>query len=169
LGYFFFSYLHGGVNIADIMGLGFTDFYFDEGGFSYKRRKTIRKNQFKVYVPATTHTATLFSVLGITPSRGSLVFPELGVSGGENEFYKQKENATNRANRDLKKAAAECGIDKNITMTTARHTFATLANKSGMPYDMVERAMGHANNGVSSHYIGAWSLAEMRPCFEKLL
>lgn len=169
VGYFFFSYLHGGINIADIMGLGFTDFYFDEGGFSYQRRKTIRKNQFKVYVPATTHTATLFSVLSITPSRGELVFPELFVKGGEDEFYKQKENATNRANRDLKKAAAECGIDKNITMTTARHTFATLANKSGMPYDMVERAMGHANNGVSGHYIGAWSLPEMRPEFEKLL
>lgn len=169
VGYFWFSYLHGGMNLADIMGLGFSDLYFDEGGFTYKRRKTINKNNFNVFVPATTHTADLLSILGITPAKGALVFPELKVTGGEDEFYKVKENATNRANRDLKKAAAECGINKNITMTTARHTFATLANKLGMPFDMTERAMGHCNNGVSSHYIGAWSLAEMRPYFEKLL
>ena len=169
VGYFWFSYLHGGMNLADIMGLGFSDLYFDEGGFTYRRRKTISKNSFNVFVPATTHTADLLSILGITPAKGALVFPELQVTGGEDEFYKVKENATNRANRDLKKAAAECGINKNITMTTARHTFATLANKLGMPFDMTERAMGHANNGVSSHYIGAWSLGEMRPQFEKLL
>lgn len=54
-------------------------------------------------------------------------------------------------------------------MTYARHTFATLATKSGMPADMRERAMSHVPGGVDSHYVGSWTVGEMRPYFEKLL
>lgn len=164
LGYFMFSYLHGGMNIADMMGLRFTDFYFQEGGFVYKREKTKGKNKFKTVVPATTWTSELLDIMGITPEKGELVFREMECDDAE--YGKKKASFSNNINHYLD------GLDvvgKHISMTTARHSFATIATKERMPFAMVERAMGHSLGGVSSHYIGGFDVAEMRQDFEKLL
>lgn len=164
LGYFMFSYLHGGMNIADMMGLRFTDFYFQEGGFVYKREKTKGKNKFKTVVPATTWTSELLDIMGITPEKGELVFKEMECDDAE--YGKKKASFSNTINHYLD------GLDvvgKHISMTTARHSFATIATKERMPFAMVERAMGHSLGGVSSHYIGGFDVAEMRQDFEKLL
>lgn len=165
-GYFLFSYLHGGMNMADIARLTFTDSYFDEGAFTFVRSKTENKSGFRTVVPVTKWTDMLLSALGITPKRGELVFAEFG--NGTN-LHSEKEKASNRANKALKTLSKRCGLGKPVSMTYARHTFATLATKSGMPADMRERAMSHVPGGVSSHYVGSWTVGEMRPYFEKLL
>lgn len=54
-------------------------------------------------------------------------------------------------------------------MTTARHTFATVANLNGMPFKMVEQAMGHHTGDVSDYYFSGYNISVMRPHFEKLL
>lgn len=164
LGWFLFSYLHGGMNIADMMQLKFTNFYFDEGGFIFQRMKTKGRNDFKTYIPATTWTHELFDIMGITPTNGEYVFKEMCCEDGKYELKKRA--LSNMANRELLLLNL---FDKRISFTTARHSFATNATKEGMHFTMVEQAMGHALGGVSSHYIGRWDVGEMRPDFEKLL
>lgn len=164
LGWFLFSYLHGGMNIADMMGLKFTNFYFDEGGFIFQRMKTKGRNDFKTYIPATTWTSELFDIMGITPANGEYVFKDMQHTKGE---YTQIKNILSTlVNRELEKLDM---FGKKVTFTTARHSFATNATKEGMHFTMVEQAMSHALNGVSSHYIGRWDVGEMRQDFEKLL
>lgn len=164
LGWFLFSYLHGGINLADMMYLRFTDFYFTEGGFVYKREKTKAKNNFKTVVPATKWTAELLDTMGITPVRGELVFKEMGCT--KETYDKQKGKLATTINIYL---GRQKWLNKHISFTTARHSFATVSTKEKMPYTMTEAAMGHALGGVSSHYIGRWDVAEMRQDFEKLL
>ncbi len=164
LGWFLFSYLHGGMNIADMMQLKFTNFYFDEGGFIFQRMKTKGRNDFKTYIPATSWTHELFDIMGITPTNGEYVFKEMCCEDGKYELKKRA--LSNMANRELLLLNL---FDKRISFTTARHSFATNATKEGMHFTMVEQAMGHALGGVSSHYIGRWDVGEMRPDFEKLL
>lgn len=168
-GCFLFSYLHGGMNLADMMDLRFNDFWFDEGGFAYQRNKTKGKNNFKVCVPATTWTTTLFDTMGITPVKGELVFGDLGYNENNGGYFKRKGQLSNCINHTLKGLGEKLGIDKSISMTVARHSFATIATKERMPYSLIERAMGHSLGGVASHYIGSFSVEEMRPDFEKLL
>lgn len=53
----------------------------------------------------------------------------------------------------LKEIAALCGIDKNLTSHTARHTFVTtviLAN--GVPIESVSKMLGHKNLRTTQHY-----------------
>lgn len=168
IGYFLFAYLHGGMNLADLMTLKFDDLYFQEGGFVYQRRKTLTKNNFSVTVPATKWTSQLFDTMGIVPKRGEYVFPEMAHDGTEVNYRLLKSRYSTSINRAVIKVSKALGL-RESSMTTARHTFCTVATKERMPYSMIERAMGHANNGVSGHYIGGFTLAEMRPDFERLL
>jgi integrase len=170
LGWFLFSYLHGGMNIADMMGLRFTDFWFSEGGFVYQREKTKGKNNFKVVVPATTWTSELLDIMGITPTKGELVFKDMGgLRQSDKGYAVAKNRLSNNANQTLKAVGKKAGVGKSISMTVARHSFATTATKERMPFAMIERTMGHSTGGVSSHYIGGFTVDEMRPDFEKLL
>lgn len=170
LGWFFFSYLHGGINLADMMSLRFTDFYFQEGGFVYQRAKTRGKNHFKVVVPATSWTNELFQTLDITPAKGEFVFPEMGGLSVDDKGYSlEKTRLSNTANTIIKNCAKKAGIEKCVSMTTARHSFATIATKERIPSTVVEQCMGHAFGGVSSHYIARWDVGEMRADMEKLL
>lgn len=170
LGWFLFSYLHGGMNIADMMSLRFTDFWFQEGGFVYQRSKTKAKNHFKVCVPATTWTQELLDTMGIKPVKGELVFKEMGgLCSNDKGYTLAKTKLSNCANITLKTIGKKAGIEKSISMTTARHSFATIATKERIPYTLIENVMGHALSGVSSHYIGGFTIDEMRPDMEKLL
>lgn len=58
-----------------------------------------------------------------------------------------------RVNAYLKELADVCGIQKNLTFHTARHSFATsimLAN--GMPLETVMDALGHKQIKQTQHY-----------------
>lgn len=167
LGYFLFSYLHGGMNLADMMDLRFNDTWDKEHGFGYIRTKTRAKNGFTVKVPATTWTDKLLDALNIAPANGEMVFKELAYNGAD--YLKTKDVVTNRVNKALKTVGKRCGLSREISMTVARHTFASVAIREKFPFVMMDCAMGHAQTGVSSHYIGAFGVAEMRPCFENLL
>lgn len=167
LGYFLFSYLCGGMNLADMMDLTFDDTWRREGAFAYVRNKTRAKCAQTVKVPATDRVSEILGTLGITPSDGARVFPEFAY-GSPAEYHTRKERATNRINKSLKHHGEACGLPVQLSMTVARHTFATLATKCRMPSDMREQAMAHAKTGVASHYVAPYTVDEMRPEFEKL-
>ena len=169
VGYFMFSYLHGGINLADMVDLRFNDFWFAEGGFVFTRKKTAHKTNRKVAVPATTWTQELFDTLNIEPTKNKRVFAGLEYDGTDADYQRLKSGVHTNIDRSLAKACKELEINKKVTMTTARHSFATIATKEGIPYVMVENAMGHTLGSVASHYIGSFSVEEMRPDFEKLL
>lgn len=168
IGMFLFSYLHGGINVADMINLRFDDFYFREGGFAYRRKKTLHKNDFAVTVPSTRWTDALLDRMGIVPTQGEYVFRDLKYDGTEKDYMRIKQKASTQINRAIYRLSDKLGLG-DISMTTARHSFATIATKNRMPWTMVEAAMGHANNTVSGHYIGGFSIEEMRPDFEQLL
>jgi len=169
VGYFLFSYLHGGMNLADMMDLRFNDFWFTEGGFVFTRKKTAHKTNHKVLVPATAWTHELFSTLNIFPTKGERVFGGLAYDGTDANYQRVKRTCDGNINRALDKACSELGINKNVSMTTARHSFATIATRERIPYTISEQCMGHVQNGVSSHYIAEWQVGEMRADMEKLL
>jgi site-specific recombinase XerD len=62
-------------------------------------------------------------------------------------------NSNQRYNSYLKELAALCGIDKNLSSHTARHTFATtitLAN--GVPIETVSKMLGHTSIKTTQIY-----------------
>lgn len=58
-----------------------------------------------------------------------------------------------RYNEYLKEIAAICGINKNLTSHTARHTFGTTVTLSnGVPLESVKQMMGHKKITQTEHY-----------------
>lgn len=56
-------------------------------------------------------------------------------------------------NEYLKEIANLCGINKNLTTHTARHTFATTVTLSnGVPMESVSKMLGHKNLKTTQHY-----------------
>ena len=61
-------------------------------------------------------------------------------------------NSNQKMNEYLKEIAAICGIEKNLTTHTARHTFATIGLTSGVPIEVVSSWLGHSNISMTRHY-----------------
>jgi site-specific recombinase XerD len=58
-----------------------------------------------------------------------------------------------KMNAYLKEIADVCGISKNLTFHTARHTFATTVTLSnGVPIETVAKMLGHKNLRQTQHY-----------------
>ena len=55
-------------------------------------------------------------------------------------------------NCNLKKLMLECGLSKDLTFHTARHTFATLALTNGMPIESISKVLGHTNITTTQIY-----------------
>jgi site-specific recombinase XerD len=58
-----------------------------------------------------------------------------------------------KMNAYLKEIAGICGINKELTYHTARHTFATTVTLSnGVPIESVSKMLGHTNIKTTQHY-----------------
>lgn len=56
-------------------------------------------------------------------------------------------------NSYLKVVTTFCGINKDISSHTARHTFATtVALENGVPLETVSKTLGHTNTRMTEHY-----------------
>ena len=56
-------------------------------------------------------------------------------------------------NAYLKEIAAICGIDKELTLHIARHTFATTVTlTNGVPIESVRKMLGYKNLRTTQHY-----------------
>jgi site-specific recombinase XerD len=62
-------------------------------------------------------------------------------------------SSNQKMNAYLKEIASVCGIDKELTYHTARHTFATTVTLSnGVPIESVSKMLGHTNIKTTQHY-----------------
>lgn len=52
---------------------------------------------------------------------------------------------TSLMNKSLKKIEEDAELSKHLSSHLARHTFATLALKMGIPVDQVQTILGHSN------------------------
>lgn len=58
-----------------------------------------------------------------------------------------------KTNEYIKELAAICGINKEFTFHTARHTFATTVTlTNGVPIESVSKMLGHKNLRTTQHY-----------------
>jgi len=67
-------------------------------------------------------------------------------------LYNSISAATSFANDDMKEIAEMVGIEKRVSMHTARHTFATIALMKGIPLHYVSKILGHGNVTTTQIY-----------------
>lgn len=171
IGLFLFSYLSGGMNLADVLRLKWNRHYFDTGKreFRYIRTKTIRKNKdFMIRVPIIDEMKEILD--NEEPVLDEYVFPYLRGTEGDPVAERAVLNNTSQAvNAHLKSMCKKIKLDKPVTPTYARHSFSTVQYQNEVPTTFVEYMLGHKLPGSGSNYFGGYTTDALYKYNSKLL
>ena len=58
-------------------------------------------------------------------------------------------------NKRLKEIAELCGID-SLTIYTARHTYATMGKRRGVPTAVIQESLGHKTEATTQTYLDSF-------------
>lgn len=162
LGYFLFSYLGNGLNVANMADLTYNEHYHNSNDteLAFMRKKTGDRTNDKsfVIIPIDlTPVQALLARLANKPVAGGYVFPinKDGESEAVKEEHARKCNANIR--KALSKLAPLAGLDATPTAAWARHSFATNLSNAGVPIKYIDSSMGHTDGKeVINFYLGGY-------------
>jgi len=168
-----FSYLGNGLNLADMAILRYERHYFESGGTELKfiRQKTIdtTDEDIEVIIPVIPELKRILDKYGSVPEMGGYVFPQILNGQTDPDSIKKAVAQWNSNIRDrVQVACGILGISKNVSMTWARHSFATNLTNAGVTERYISQAMGHTTKSVTQGYIGLFP-PEKRMEFNKKL
>ena len=174
IAFWLFSYLGNGLNLADMAVLKYDKHYFESGKtelkFIRQKTKDTTDEDIEVIIPIIPDLQDILNKYSSEPNEvGTLVFPQ--IINGETIPDKVKKTIAqvNSNIRDrVQNACKEIGINKPISMTWARHSFATNLTNSGVSERYISQAMGHSTKSVTQGYIGLFP-PEKRMKFNKML
>jgi integrase len=117
----------------------------------------------EIIVPILAPVQKILSIYGSEPKRGERVFPHI-LQGSKNpdRIKKRVKDWNSNLGDRLKKACAVVGLTKPVSMTYARHSFATNLTRKNVPERYISQAMGHANKNITGGYIGLFSPEDRR-------
>jgi site-specific recombinase XerD len=139
---FLFAAKGGGVRISDLLKLKAAD--YNDGRISFFINKT--KNQHSISLPVQAQSI-IEKYLNMDNSTG-YVFPFLKAIeiGDDSKILAKKIGSVSAMiNAELKNLAKMAGINKKLTFHVARHSFASLALRHGIPISYVSNILGHSN------------------------
>lgn len=140
---FIFSFLGLGIPFADLARLSHDNIAGDT--IVYRRRKTSQRISVPL-LPEMREIIQRYS--GCSPC--GLLFPILPSSDCGWQTY---HNCITRYNRALHRLSVAMGLPDDITSYVARHTWASLANTSGVSLHHISQALGHTNIKTTEIYL----------------
>jgi site-specific recombinase XerD len=78
-------------------------------------------------------------------------------------------HALNLYNKQLNKLAALAGIEERLTSYVARHSWATIASREGIPTTVISRGMGHESERTTQFYIAQVDYSDVGQANRKIL
>lgn len=157
---FTYSYLMGGINFIDIAYLQWNN--VDGKQLVYIRKKT--KKQIKL--PIHNIAQKLHEKYG----GGEYIFPILTT------FHKTHQQQSNRihkvitkVNRSLKRIGVELELPLTLTTYVARHSFATVLKRSGVPTSIISESLGHRNERITQIYLNSFENSQIVKAMQNLL
>ena len=161
-----------------LRGMAFVDLAFlrrpdlKDGRLTYNRQKTGRcisirwEKAMQQYLeslwrnPKTTSNPVLAdwnSIISGSPlTQSPFLLPIL--QGNETNPRAKYRNALYRINQALKEIGHHIGLEKNLTLYCARHSWASMARNKNIPLGIISEALGHSSEHVTRIYLEALDL-----------
>lgn len=137
---YLFSIMAMGIPFVDLAHLRKSDIC--DGHIIYNRQKTGK--QVKVRIEP-----CMQSIIDrLDDSESRYLFPLL-KTGSEREYL----SLLNRYNRSLARISTLAGLKRRLTSYTARHTWASMAYKKGIPLAVISKALGHSSPIMTQNYL----------------
>ena len=143
---FLFSFYTRGMSFIDIAYLQKKD--LKNGTLSYRRKKTGQK-LFIHWETCMEHIVNKHRSEESSPYIFSILEPTKG------DIRKQYHNTLTLINRHLKKLGEKIGLEIPLTMYVARHSWATIAHREGVPISIISEGMGHDNEKTTQIYLAS--------------
>ena len=142
---FMMSFYLRGMSLIDMAFLKKTD--LRNGCVTYRRHKTGQQ-----LVIAWTDEMQV--ILDKYPENASDYLLPIIRNPGTVERYVYR-NAGYNINRSMKKIAEKAGIDVNLTLYVARHSWASAAKAKGIPLSVISEGLGHDSESTTQIYLAS--------------
>lgn len=168
--YWLLSYYCNGINVKDIARLKFGN--IQNTSIIINRAKTeytSRANSKPIVINSLPEIKKIIQKWGNTQTLPSnYVFPILNAQLSEIEKEKKIAQTIQNINKNMKRIADQLQLNKLVTTYVARHSFATILKRGGVPIAYISESLGHSNIAVTENYLGSFD-DESRKKFAKLL
>lgn len=158
---FSFSYLMGGINFVDMANL--TRQNIVDGRLIYRRQKTGKLLNLPIHKQAR-------MILEHYALNDDYLFP---IYSKEHKTIQQKLNrhhkVITKVNRALGEIGKELKIPIKLTTYVARHSYATVLKRSGVPTSIISESLGHSSERVTQIYLDSFENERMDEALRNLL
>lgn len=158
---FTFSYFMGGINFVDIAFL--TERNVIDNRLIYTRKKTGKL----INLPLQERAALLLK--RYKDKSKPYLFPILS------DFHKTEQQRLNRlhkvitkVNTVLKSLGEELNIPVKLTTYVARHSYATILKRAGVPTSIICESLGHSSEKVTQVYLDSFENSQIDKAMENL-
>ncbi|HOW26011.1 MAG TPA: site-specific integrase [Bacteroidales bacterium] len=151
---FMFSFYAMGMNIIDMALLKSKD--IKDGYMHYQRMKTGHEYKIKI----STEMQAILDHFCKDKKKGDYVFPIVEHKELD-QIRRDIKLKTHLFNDYLKAIAKEVGIQTNLSTYVARHTWATLANRSNVNIGIIAEGLGHRDIKTTQTYLAKFGSEEL--------
>lgn len=146
---FMASFFMRGMNFIDIAYLTKENIEGDFERIRYQRNKTGKFFSIKISDP-------LRQLLNKYASKKErFLFPILDFGVPESGYYERIRNSRMRVNKSLKEIAKNLSLQP-FTIYAARHTYATMGKRKGVPTAVIQESLGHQTETITQTYLNSF-------------
>ena len=144
---FLFSFYLRGISYIDIAFLSVNNIFGER--INYTRKKTRQKFSIKL----TDQAWAIIRKYNDLKDKKSYIFP---ILKREEEEFLDYRNAMRLTNKKLEKLSIMAKLAEPISTYTARHSWATIAKRSGIPTAIISEGLGHDSEETTQIYLDSF-------------
>ena len=163
---FMFSYYTAGINFKDIATLKYKS--IDTEHIYYSRNKTQKNLTIKLLPEA---LAILNKYLKKDFDIEDYIFPILNrhIHITEQQKFNRIQKTRRKINKNLKLISKDLNVNIKLTTYVARHTFASVLQKSGVNIGIISESLGHTNQETTQIYLNGFENTQVDEAMKNLL
>jgi integrase len=157
---FMFSFYNRGMNFVDMAYLKVKN--IESGRINYTRQKTGQQFSIKI----TDKAQAIIDRYSKLEDKESYVFPIIYRKGKE---YLDYRNAMRLMNKKLKKISELLKLDVSLTTYVSRHSWATIAKRSGIATAVISEGLGHESEETTQVYLDSFENSVLDDANEQII
>jgi site-specific recombinase XerD len=148
--YFLFSFYTMGINFTDMARLKASSIV--DGRIEYIRQKTKKDYSIKV----TPQIQKILDIYIQDKTEDEYIFPIITRIGNPLLEFKDISEKRRINNKKLKIIGEMIGMETSLTSYVARHSWATIAKRKGVPVAVISEGMGHEDVKTTQIYLDSF-------------
>ncbi|WP_300939237.1 site-specific integrase [Bacteroides acidifaciens] len=150
-----FMYLCNGINPIDMIQLKYSDIV--DGEIRFVRQKTARAsaNRKAIHIEITPEIQEIIDKWGNPNEGDNYIFPFLKGGESQQEIKDKNHDVYTCINKRMREVCEALGLNR-ITTYAARHSFATILNRKGVPVSYISQQLGHTSIRTTQAYLGSF-------------